>query len=521
MHFTRHITVSPADSAAGLLSRPNTRLAQRFHRVGRIDRALTTAVARIPASALDPGLLRLTRSADFGVLWLVVALLLGTRGAEQRRAAIRGVAALAGTEAIVNGGLKPIIARRRPAADLLPRDQRLDPRPISSSFPSGHSAAAAAFVTAVAVESPCAAAGLAPLAGLVAYSRVHTGVHWGSDVLAGALVGSAVALATRHWWPAPVRATARERHQGTPALPGGSGLLILVNPASGDRSVDPEPDLAALLPAATFVRFDAGDDPALRLERACRAQTPAALGVAGGDGTLAAAATVALRRGLPLAVFPTGTRNHFARDLGVRDPAEAAAAVEAGDAVDVDIARVRFDDEHGPRTRHVLNAAGVGAYPEIVRLRRKWRSRWGRVPAFAAASVAALRRARPLTVHVDGDWRRVWVLFFGNGSYHPRRSAPAVRDHLAAGLLDVRWLRADGRWSRARIALAAGLAVLGHSRLYRECRRPELTVRLSSREPLAADGEVIGTATRIDVTMAGRLTVYRLIPADRRGPDSG
>ncbi|WP_433590672.1 bifunctional phosphatase PAP2/diacylglycerol kinase family protein [Nocardia sp. CA-145437] len=496
-----------------------TGLARRFQRVGSVDRALTAAVARLPASPLDSGLLRLTRTADFGALWLVIALALGTRGGEHRRAAIRGVAALTATEAIVNGGLKPIIARRRPAADLLPPRRRSVPRPASSSFPSGHSAAAAAFATAVAVESPRAAAGLIPLAGLVAYSRVHTGVHWGSDALAGALIGSAVALATRHWWPAPVQAIARERHQGTPALPAGDGLLVLVNPVAGDPAVDPCEELATLLPAATLVRIDQGDDPARRLELAFRACTPrpTALGVAGGDGTLAAAATVALRRGLPLAVFPTGTRNHFARDLGVRDTAEAAAAVESGDAVDIDIARVRFDDEDGQRTRHVLNVASVGAYPEMVRLRRKWRSQWGRRLAFAAASVAAVRRARPLTVEVDGDRRRVWVLFFGNGSYHPRRSTPAVRDHLAAGLLDIRWLRADRPWSRVRIVLAAGLAAVGRTRLYGECRRPELTVRLASREPLAADGEVIGTATRIHMTVARRLTVYRLIPSARPG----
>ncbi|MEV0097526.1 phosphatase PAP2 family protein, partial [Nocardia sp. NPDC050789] len=362
-----------------------TGLARRFHRVGHLDRAVTAAVARMPASALDSSLLRLTRGADFGALWLAVALTLGVRGGADRQAAIRGVAALTGAEVMVNGVLKPVIARRRPAADLLPPPRRLDPRPVSSSFPSGHSAAAAAFATAVAIESPRTAAGLVPLAGLVAYSRVHTGAHWGSDVLAGALVGSVIALATRHWWPAPVRATARARHQGTPALPGGNGLLVLVNQAAGDPAVDPSQELAELLPGATLVPTDPGDDPARRLEFAFRACTPppTALGVAGGDGTVAAAATVALRRGLPLAVFPTGTRNHFARDLGVLDAAEAAAAVESGDAVDVDIARVRFDDEHGQQTRHVLNVASVGAYPEMVRLRRTWRSRWGRRPALA------------------------------------------------------------------------------------------------------------------------------------------
>ncbi|MFE3821060.1 diacylglycerol/lipid kinase family protein [Nocardia tengchongensis] len=213
--------------------------------------------------------------------------------------------------------------------------------------------------------------------------------------------------------------------------------------------------------------------------------------------------------GLPLAVFPTGTLNHFARDLGVRDSADTAAAVGTGDAVQVDIARIQFDDESGPCTRYVLNTAGVGTYPEMVRLREKWESRWGRWPAFAAALAVALRRARPIAVRVDGVPRRMWVLFFGNGSYRPRRAVPAFRDRLDAGLLDIRWLRADGPWSRVRIASALGLAALARTPLYGEFRRDELTVQLPTREPLAADGELIGTATRIRVAVAGRLTVYR------------
>ncbi|MFF0611321.1 bifunctional phosphatase PAP2/diacylglycerol kinase family protein [Nocardia tengchongensis] len=486
-------------------------LGSRFHRVGRIDRAVTAAVARLPDSALDSGLLGLTHSANFGGLWLAIAAGLGIRAGEQRRAAVRGVVSLGGAALLVNAGLKPIVARRRPAADLLPAWRRSAPRPTSSSFPSGHSAAAAAFATGAALESPRTAPFLVPLAAVVSYSRVHTGVHWGSDVLAGAIMGSAVAVATRHWWPSPVPAATRERPSGAPALIGGAGLLVLVNPAAGVSAAGPGPDLAALLPEAMLVRTGPGDDPAERLERAYRAcpRPPSALGVAGGDGTVAAVATVALRHGLPLAVFPTGTLNHFARDLGVRESADTAAAVGTGDAVQVDIARIQFDDESGPSTRYVLNTAGVGTYPEMVRLREKWESRWGRWPAFATALAVALRRARPLTVRVDGVPQRVWVLFFGNGSYRPRRAVPAFRDRLDAGLLDVRWLRADGPWSRVRIASALGLAALARTPLYGEFRRDELTVHLPTREPLAADGELIGTATWIRVAVAGRLTVYR------------
>jgi undecaprenyl-diphosphatase len=70
--------------------------------------------------------------------------------------------------------------------------------PASTSFPSGHSAAAFAFATGVGHVLPAAAIPLRGLAALVAYSRVHTGVHYPGDVVAGALIGTALAQFTTH-----------------------------------------------------------------------------------------------------------------------------------------------------------------------------------------------------------------------------------------------------------------------------------------------------------------------------------
>ena len=70
--------------------------------------------------------------------------------------------------------------------------------PGSTSFPSGHSATAFAFATGVGRVFPAPSIPLQGLAALVAYSRVHTGVHYPGDVLAGALTGTVLARLTAY-----------------------------------------------------------------------------------------------------------------------------------------------------------------------------------------------------------------------------------------------------------------------------------------------------------------------------------
>ncbi|HEY0640497.1 MAG TPA: phosphatase PAP2 family protein, partial [Pseudonocardiaceae bacterium] len=153
-----------------------------MRRVDETDRAFTRRVGALPRTPADDGLKRLTSAADHSFLWLLIAVLLATRRGVTRRAAFRGAAAIAGASFAANALAKPLVPRRRPAADALPLWRALPDPPTSSSFPSGHAASAAAFTAAVAMESPVAGALVAPLAATVAYSRVHTGVHWPSDV---------------------------------------------------------------------------------------------------------------------------------------------------------------------------------------------------------------------------------------------------------------------------------------------------------------------------------------------------
>jgi membrane-associated phospholipid phosphatase len=160
-----------------------------------LDAAIYAAVAATPTPAFDRGLGALSRTADQSRLWFGAATVLAaTGGTRGRRAAITGVASLAVSSAIVNLGLKPLGRRRRPdrAVAGVPIARHVT-MPLSTSFPSGHAASAFAFASGVGASLPIAGMPLRALAALVAYSRVHTGVHYPADVVVGAVLGGAVA----------------------------------------------------------------------------------------------------------------------------------------------------------------------------------------------------------------------------------------------------------------------------------------------------------------------------------------
>jgi membrane-associated phospholipid phosphatase len=155
----------------------------------RLDLAVYAAIAATETPALDRVLSKLTRAADYSKLSLAAAAGLAAFGGPSgRRAAGGGLASLAVTATVVNLGFKLAARRRRPNPAGVPLARQV-PMPVSRSFPSGHSAAAFAFATGVGDVLPAAAIPLRGLAATVAFSRVHTGVHYPGDVIAGALTG--------------------------------------------------------------------------------------------------------------------------------------------------------------------------------------------------------------------------------------------------------------------------------------------------------------------------------------------
>lgn len=135
--------------------------------------------------------------AEHSKLWCGAAAVMavggGGRGA---RAAAAGLASLAVAQVASNVVAKHLYGRRRPPKEWIPHDD-VDDRPDSSSFPSGHMAAAAAFTAAVAPAWRWAGAACAVPAVLVGVERVHDGAHYPSDAIAGATIGLASAWLVR------------------------------------------------------------------------------------------------------------------------------------------------------------------------------------------------------------------------------------------------------------------------------------------------------------------------------------
>ncbi|MEV4558319.1 phosphatase PAP2 family protein [Kitasatospora sp. NPDC049285] len=169
-----------------------------------VDEAVYVAVAATPTPALDQGLRRLSTAADNSKLSIAAACALALAPGAPRRAALVGLGSVAVASAAANLLGKSLARRPRPdrEAGRVPESRHV-PMPESASFPSGHTASAFAFATGVASRLPWAAAPLGLLALSVGYSRVHTGVHYPGDVVAGALLGtvagSVVAGVDAHW----------------------------------------------------------------------------------------------------------------------------------------------------------------------------------------------------------------------------------------------------------------------------------------------------------------------------------
>jgi diacylglycerol kinase family enzyme len=202
-----------------------------------------------------------------------------------------------------------------------------------------------------------------------------------------------------------------------------TGLLV-VNPRSGQGGPSAE-ELAAeagRLGVRAHVLGE-GESPA----EAARAADATALGIAGGDGSLAAVAGVALERDLPFVCVPFGTRNHFARDLGL-DRSDPFRALRAFKGVERRIDVGRADD------RVFLNNVSLGVYAQLVHRRehhRRRREAFARVRAWAVL----LTHRAPLGITIDGEPVESRAVLVANNAYGVDLPTVGTRERLDEGKL--------------------------------------------------------------------------------------
>jgi diacylglycerol kinase family enzyme len=273
-----------------------------------------------------------------------------------------------------------------------------------------------------------------------------------------------------------------------------AGLLI-VNPRAGSRRPDADELAAEARRRGIEVHvLRPGDDPAV----IARAADAGALGIAGGDGSLAQVAEVALDLGCPFVCVPFGTRNHFARDAGLdRDDVLAALdAFEDGRELSVDVGRVNG--------RVFLNNVSLGVYARLVHHRERRRRRREALARVRALTLLLTDR-QPVRLQLEGEEVRARVVLVANNAYaldlFSGRSARALRlgerDRLDEGLLHVYMSE----------------SLLPHEWLDRTCER--LTIESARpRIRAAIDGEPAELRSPIELAIEPR--ALRLLLPGRR-----
>lgn len=203
-------------------------------------------------------------------------------------------------------------------------------------------------------------------------------------------------------------------------------LFLIVNPQSGTDSPSAEDLRDAARERGVTVHFlQDGDD----LPEVAREAGADVLGMAGGDGSLAAVAAVAIEQDVPFVCIPFGTRNHFARDLGLdrNDPLAALAAFDEGTERLVDVARVG--------DRLFLNNVSLGVYARLVHRREHHRRRRDALARLRALALTVKDRRRRQRFTIDGEHVRARLVLVGNNDYSLDLLSLGERERLDEGRL--------------------------------------------------------------------------------------
>jgi diacylglycerol kinase family enzyme len=202
-----------------------------------------------------------------------------------------------------------------------------------------------------------------------------------------------------------------------------TGFLI-VNPHSGNGQAADDLVREAEARGIRVHVLEEGDD----ISELARQAEADALGIAGGDGSLAPIADVALERGLPFVCIPFGTRNHFARDIGLDrdDPVGALDAFVHREERMIDVGRANG--------RPFLNNVSLGLYARLVHRRERHRRRSDAFARLRAFAILAQRR-EPLGMTIDGQAISARVVLVSNNAYTLDFFSLGERERIDAGRL--------------------------------------------------------------------------------------
>jgi membrane-associated phospholipid phosphatase len=190
--YTRCMTTRTPESGAGDR--------EALEQLLEADAAVFQAVAGWHSPILDRVIPVVSESANNSVLWIgTAAVIAGLGGRKGRFVAAEALIAVAVTSALTNVAAKRLVQRERPEATV-PASRRIE-QPDSSSFPSGHTASAAAFSAVIGNEITPMYIPVNLAAGTVGFSRVYTGVHYPGDVLVGWMIGRLIGGIVRMLWP--------------------------------------------------------------------------------------------------------------------------------------------------------------------------------------------------------------------------------------------------------------------------------------------------------------------------------
>ena len=330
--------------------------------------------------------------------------------------------------------------------------------------------------------------GFAQKAGLVGFGLgvVSLVLQIGTDGLATiALVVGALALfgwAARHALGDEQRALRPVRLCTSPAVEG----VLIINPRSGDGKAErlalaDEAKKRGVQP----LLLHPGDDLQCIAERAIAGGADV-IGMAGGDGSQAVVASVAMRHGVAHVCIPSGTRNHFALDLGL-DRDDVVGALDAfthGIERRIDVATVN--------DRVFVNNASLGLYAHVVQS-----------DCYRNAKLGTWRRTLPDLLGPEAerldlrfedsagrDWSDAAIVLVSNNPYQVSRFGGAgTRPRLDTGRLGIVVVRVEGARSLARFVTLTALGQSGRYDGVREWTDAEFEVHSDDRVPIGLDGE--------------------------------